>query len=140
MTQRKSVGLSEARGELAPVETVQARSAGPVQVARPGAEGCERCEELGEQVRELREARDLALLDLAREREKTNALRMALPPVHLPAATGYPPDVDPNDPPLRYVIADRANKGLKTVLGPLHTALKAVSKGAVTVIDTRKKR
>ncbi len=141
MTQRKTLGLSEARdGGLAPVEAVPTRAAAPVKVARNGADGCERCEQLKEQVRQLREARDQALLDLAREREKTNALRLALPPVHQPSSSGYPTDVDPADVPLRYVIADRANKSLKSVLGPLHAALKVVGRSAVGATDIRKKR
>jgi hypothetical protein len=123
MTQRNSHGLSEARGEL--------------RVARAGEGECARCPGLEEQLHRMREERDQALMDLAREREKANALRLALPPVNLPPLSGFGPDIDPNDPPFRYVLADRANKGLKTILGPLHSALKAVGQAA---LDPRKKK
>jgi len=137
MTQRNSLGLSEARGELSAVPSVQDRAETPVRVARANEGECARCPELEEQLRQMRDERDQALMELAREREKTNALRLALPPVSLPPLSSYGPDIDPDDPPFRYVLADRANKGLKAALGPLHGALKKVSQAA---LGPRKKR
>jgi hypothetical protein len=136
MTQRNSLGLSEARGELAAVPS-PGRTEAQVRVARAGEGECARCEAMQEQLHRMREERDQALMDLARERETTNALRLALPPVNVPQLSSYGPDIDPYDPPFRYVLADRANKGLKTVLGPLHGALKAVGQKA---LDPRKKK
>lgn len=71
-------------------------------------------------VRALAE-RDEALLQLARERELTNALRLQQRS-GAEVVPDYPPGTSPGDPPLRYRLADSLNASAKRVLGPVHTA------------------
>jgi len=70
--------------------------------------------------------RDDALRELARARETINALRLS--ERHRDdASTGYPVSAGLGPTPLRYVMADRANDVAKSLLGPLHRALKTLT-------------
>jgi hypothetical protein len=57
-------------------------------------------------------------LELAREREKVNALRLGF--------TAEPPPMASEEQPLRHVLADTANETVKRYLGPLHRALRSL--------------
>ena len=77
---------------------------------------CPECERLRAQLRELREERDRALLWLARERERANAILTA----HVaPASAPSPPK------PMRYRAADLLNTGFKKALPLPHAGLRA---------------
>lgn len=71
----------------------------------------------------LRE-RDEALLALATERERSNALRLRLERLGEPEPPRYPTHAGIGPTPLRYVVVDRLNESIKGVLGPLHGPLK----------------
>src|SRR4051794_33981465 len=101
--------------------------------ARPGRQGYERArmsqpsappseslEHLRTRLREsegrLKAAlddRDHALLELARERELVNTLRLSAQFQAEANPTVYPSAVGPDGPPLRYVVADRLSEGFK---------------------------
>lgn len=71
----------------------------------------------------LREAlaeRDAALLALAKERTLTSDLRLSLRSADESEPPRYPLSSGVGPPPLRYVVVDKANDSLKTLLGPLH--------------------
>jgi hypothetical protein len=75
-------------------------------------------------------ARDAALLELAQEKERTNALRLWARAAGEVDPVRYPGEVGPDGAPLRYVVADRLNDGFKRLLGPLHERGKALLGGA----------
>ncbi len=86
-------------------------------------------EALRDQLERALEERDRALVELARERERVNALRLwARFPAEVDPAR-YPSEVGPDGTPLRYVVADRLNEGLKGLLGPLHEKGRALFEG-----------
>lgn len=75
---------------------------------------CPRCAELERALEDVRRERDELMLELARERERhvPDALPRDYPNTPLSQVEGAP---------LRYVLVDRANDAVKTVLGPMHT-------------------
>lgn len=68
--------------------------------------------------------RDAALAELARAREQSNALRLRLANLGEPEPPRYPARAGPGEPPLRYVLVDQVNDGLKFALKPLHGAVR----------------
>lgn len=70
--------------------------------------------------------RDQALLQLAAAREELNALRLAARNAGERAPAPYPVSSGLGPPPLRYVLVDKANEGLKAFAGPLHRLAKRV--------------
>jgi hypothetical protein len=95
---------------------------------------CPDCEALRAQLAAARAGRDEALLAVAREREKVNALRQALPHVIEAPAPNYPGSVAPGEPPLRYVMADAANTAIKRYLGPLQEGGRQAAKLALRIL------
>ena len=77
---------------------------------------CPECEQLRAQVRELREERDAALLSVARERERANAILMSQVAPALP---------EPK--PIRYWAVDMLNSGIKKVLPLPHAGVRAAA-------------
>jgi len=79
------------------------------------AEACPNCTRLERE-------RDAALGELAREREVSNALRLAAfgPGRGLPPLPEYPETVGPGAPPLRYLLVDQLNERFKGVFGLAH--------------------
>lgn len=71
--------------------------------------------------------RDAALAALAREREGAQALRLAAAAQGEPEPKPYPKSAGPEAPPLRYVVADSVNDGLKRFLAPLRQGAKALA-------------
>lgn len=92
------------------------------------AKGAPRPTGTGEAARlqEALAARDAALLELAQEKERTNALRLWVRAAGEVDPVRYPSEVGPDGAPLRYVVADRVNDGVKRLLGPLHGRGKAL--------------
>lgn len=68
--------------------------------------------------------RDEALAQLADARALLDLHRLAGRAEQLPH---YPRGTEPGQPPLRYVLIDRANDTVKRVLGPLHRAVKRLT-------------
>ncbi len=88
-------------------------------------ERCARCDEREARLAAALEDRDAALAQLAAERERLNALRLAF----RASAAGGDSDQPVADEPLRYRLADAANTLLKRSLGPVHRgAKKAIGK------------
>ena len=102
------------------------------------ADGCPDCAALRAQLLRARQSCDDALLQLAREREKVNALRLAMPQVAASAPPAYPVSAEPGAPPLRYVLVDSANSALKRYLGPVQSGVKKVAKIAVRLAGEKK--
>ncbi|MER2562820.1 MAG: hypothetical protein ABTQ32_18985 [Myxococcaceae bacterium] len=81
-------------------------------------------EKLRQALADARSERDAALLELARERELTNALRLQLradQPTNVPR---YPAGTGLGPAPLRYQLVDKVNESAKRALGPMHGAAK----------------
>ena len=77
---------------------------------------CPECERLRAQLRELRQERDAALLSVAKERERANAIlvsQMSPPP--------QPPK------PIRYWAVDLLNSGIKKALPLPHAGVRAAA-------------
>ena len=102
------------------------------------AEGCPDCAALRAQLLKARKSCDDALLQLARERETVNALRLALPRTSSEPPPNYPASAGPGEPPLRYVLVDSANAALKRYLGPVQEGVKQVAKIAAKLAGDRK--
>lgn len=83
----------------------------------PSSGRCANCADLEAELRDARAERDRSLLELARAREELNALRLARAGEELRIG-----EVD--GAPLRYLVADRLNDGIKRVLGPAHGAVR----------------
>lgn len=99
--------------------------------AEPGAPECERCAALEAELAEARAERDAAKLELARARELADALRLSFPPTGEPPPPPFAPAMTPGaPPPLRYVLADRANDYVKRYLQPLHSAGRRAAEAA----------
>jgi len=77
---------------------------------------CPECERLRAAIRELREARDAALLSLARERERANAILLS---------QVIPPPPPPPPKPIRYWAVDLLNTGIKKALPLPHAGARA---------------
>lgn len=75
--------------------------------------------------------RDRTLHELARVREELNALRLA-ERRRGEVAASYPVAAGLGPTPLRYVLADRANEATKTLLRPVHRAIKTLLTGKHT--------
>ena len=99
---------------------------------------CPDCAALRKQLLKARQACDDALLQLARERETVNALRLALPAISQSAPPAYPVSASPGAPPLRYVLVDSANTALKRYLSPVQDGVKRVAKIAVRLAGEKK--
>ena len=85
-----------------------------------GKQGCGRCSALERERNESRAA-------LARAREELEALRLAVSGI--PEHAEAPFKGRALDTPLRYVIADKVNDGLKRWLKPVHAGGKALASG-----------
>jgi hypothetical protein len=107
--------------------------------AKPETQACADCAALRAQLLKARAACDDALLQLAREREKVNALRLAMPRVAESAPPAYPVSTGPGAPPLRYVLVDSANTALKRYFGPVQDGVKKVAKLAVRITGEKKR-
>lgn len=88
----------------------------------------------------MRSKLDQALLKLAQEREKVNALRLAFPPAEEPPLPEYPESAGPGAPPLRYVLVDAANDHLKRYLEPLQREGKELARRALETLARRGNR
>lgn len=88
---------------------------------------CPECASLRAQVQELRQSRDEALLALGREREFLDAMRLKY------SAAEYHPTAE--EPPLRYVLADKVNNAIKGRLGFLHTGAKKATAFILRLTD-----
>ena len=86
-----------------------------------------RLSELEARLEQALAERDEALLDLAKERELTNALRLSARSRDEPEPMPYPPSAGLGEPPLRYRVADAANDTAKGVLGPWHQRFKRLA-------------
>jgi hypothetical protein len=75
---------------------------------------------------EARAERDAALKDLAAARADLAALRLRLRWLGELEPTPVPEGVGPGEPPLRYVLVDKANEGVKQLLGPLQKRMKGL--------------
>lgn len=82
---------------------------------------CAECETLKAQVLELRRNRDQALLELAQERERSEALRLNFPTDSHYLGTHQAAI----DLPLRYLVVDRVNEVLKSRFRFLHSGAKS---------------
>ena len=80
---------------------------------------CAECEVLRAQVRELREQRDAALLGVARERERANAILLSQ---MAPLAASRQPK------PIRYWAVDLLNSGIKKALPLPHAGVRAAAR------------
>lgn len=90
------------------------------EVASAAQPECPRCASLQASCNELRKRTDEALKALAEEREISNALRLGYTaPYHY---VGAHVRHRRGESPLRYEVADAANRILKTYFGLLHTA------------------
>jgi hypothetical protein len=100
------------------------------------APGCPECAGLRAELVEAKRKRDAALLELAREREAFNALRLSFPPMNAaPPPPFQPAVVPPAPPPLRYVLVDRANEQIKRYLGPMHSASKRMATATLRLLN-----
>ncbi len=106
--------------------------------AKKAPAGCPDCAGLRTQLLRARQSHDELLLELARERETVNALRLAMPVVNESAPPAYPVSAGVGAPPLRYVVVDSANNALKRYLGPMQSGLKRAAKLAVRLAGERK--
>jgi hypothetical protein len=79
-------------------------------------QSCPECEQLRLQVRQAREERDLALLSLAKERERANAILLSQVAI---------PEPPPVPKPVRYWAVDLLNSGLKRALPLPHAGARA---------------
>lgn len=77
---------------------------------------CAECERLRAQLREIREERDAALLSLASERERANAILVSQIAVPVPPPTPQP---------VRYWAVDLLNSGIKKALPLPHAGARA---------------
>jgi hypothetical protein len=80
-------------------------------------EDCPNCELLRHQLRELREERDAALLLVAKERERVNAIMMS-----------QVAPVTPLPKPIRYWAVDLLNSGIKKALPLPHAGMRAAAR------------
>lgn len=95
---------------------------------------CADCETLKAQVLELRRNRDQALLELAQERERSEALRLNFPTDSHYVGTYQA--AERIDVPLRYLVVDRVNEMVKSRFRFLHSGAKS-STALVTRLSAR---
>jgi hypothetical protein len=104
----------------------------PSKSRTPSCSNCERLElELARAVKD----RDEALLEVARAKEISNALRLLARHGTQELALGKVRGA-----PLRYVVVDEVNDTLKTILGPMHGQAKKAVTAAVGAIKGGKKK
>lgn len=90
-----------------------------------------RIEQLERLLAAARSDRDAALLDLARERELVNALRVSRSSRTEAEVPRYPTAAGLGPVPLRYDLADATNERLKRGLGRFHHLLKRAAEAAL---------
>ncbi len=73
--------------------------------------------------------RDAALAQVADLRAQLDNARVMAQRVGERAPVAYPVSSGLGAPPLRYVLVDQANETVKTLLGPLHRAVKSLASG-----------
>lgn len=113
--------MSKSRPQPGKLVEFKAKSgSAPAEKASPAAEECPQCASLREQCTELRNERDVAFKALAEERETSNALRLGQSTAY--HYVGSHVRHRKGEPPLRYEVADAANRIFKIYFGFLHTA------------------
>lgn|GEM_PF-6908682 len=92
--------------------------------ARPFAAsepGCARCNALETELTRTKQEKDAAILALAEERERSEALRLSYPTSKHEVGSHVSPES--LSPPLRYVLADAVNDFLKRYLRYAHAGM-----------------